>query len=148
MRYNLLLSLFAGLIIGALSGMIFYIIPAKMLICGNLPLDTLLIPDEVYRFTIKETLTWGLIPGLIIGFLGGLNTDVTLPRGHLSKAITTLSALVCAIIAWITQWSFLAEASVGYIAVSVVVTILMMPISILFGDALSFIEAIRDGGVS
>ncbi|MFA6416887.1 MAG: hypothetical protein WCW61_01695 [Patescibacteria group bacterium] len=148
MRYNLLLSLFAGLIIGAISGMIFYIIPAKMLICSNLSFDTLLIPDDLYRFIIKETITWGLIPGLIIGFLGGLNTDATLPRGHLSKAITSLSALVCAIIAWITQWSFLAEASAGYIAVSVVVTILMMPISIFFGDILSFIEAIRDGGVS
>ncbi len=148
MRYNLFFSLFAGLIIGAISGMFFYIIPAKMLICQALPLDTLLIPDEVYRFTIKETLHWGLIPGLIIGFLGGLNTNATLPRGDLSKSITTLSALVCAIIAWITQWSFVTEASVGYLVITVIITILMLPFSILIGGALSFIEAIRDGGVS
>ncbi|MFA5051800.1 MAG: hypothetical protein WC544_01910 [Patescibacteria group bacterium] len=144
MRYNLGLSLLAGLIIGGVLGAIFYIVPAKLLICGPIPTDNIMLPPGVQDFVLKETFHWGVIPGLIIGLMGGLNTNATLPRGHFSKGIGVWCYLVCTIAAWWTQWEFLAYTSGGRIALTAGITLVMFVASLFISQAVSFIEAIRE----
>jgi len=144
MKYNLGLSLVTGLIIGAILGCIFYLIPAKFLICGPLPTEIIWLPPGYQSFIWEQTFYWGIIPGLIIGFLGGFNTDATLPRGHFSKGIGVVCYLVCTILAWGTQWEFLSDTSGERIALIVLFTIIMFFASIAISNAVSFIESIRE----
>lgn len=144
MRYNLGLSVLAGSIIGALLGAIFYIVPAKFLICGPIPATHIMLPDGVQSFILAQTLQWGAVPGLIIGLLGGLNNNASMPRGLLSCSIGVWCFLFGTIAAWATQWGFLADTSGGRIAITVVVTIMMFLLCIPISRTVSFIEAIRE----
>ena len=144
MRYSLGLSVLAGSIIGALLGAIFYIVPAKFLVCGPIPATHIMLPDSVQGFILGETFRWGVIPGFVIGLLGGFNTDTTMPRGHLSCSIGVWCYMFGTIAAWATQWEFLADTSGGRIAITVVVTVMMFFFCIPISRTVSFIEAIRE----
>jgi len=144
MRYNLGHSLLAGLIIGGVLGGIFYIVPAKLMISGPIPAEHILLPEGVQSFILLQTFYWGVIPGLIIGLFGGLNTNATLPRGHFSKCIGVWCYLVCTVTAWATQWEYLEYTSGGRIAIIVAATLVMFFACLFISQAVSFIEAIRE----
>lgn len=148
MRYNLGFSLLAGLIIGGLLGAIFYIVPAKFLICGPIPTTNLWLPPGVQGYVLNQTFHWGAIPGLIIGFMGGLNTNATMPRGHFSKGIGVWCYLVCSALAWITQWKYLEYTSNRRIALTIFMTVVMLFLCLSFSQVVSFIEKIREKGGS
>ena len=148
MHYNLGSSLLAGLIIGALLGAIFYIVPAGMLICGPISLTNSPLPPVIQNYILSQTFYWGVIPGFIIGLFGGFITDATMPRGHISKGIGVWCFIVCTILAWSTQWGSLEYTSGDRIALTVVVTVVMFFACFNISQAISFIEAIREKGVS
>jgi len=144
MRYSLGKSLIAGLLAGGFLGTIFYMVPAKFLICGPLPADIIWLPPGYQSYIWDQTFYWGIIPGLIIGFFGGLNTDASLPRGHFTKGIGVWCFMVCTITAWATQWEFLADTSGGKIALTVFINVVLFFACLAISQAISFIEAIRE----
>lgn len=148
MKYNFLPSVLTGIIIGGILGGIFYVMPAKLLICGPLPYTTWL-PPEVWKYMMLEIFHWGVIPGAIIGFIGGCNRDVAMPHGHLSKSIGASSYVICTILAYVTQGSNLAYMSASRIAITIIITALMFFLCLAYSQIFSFIETIREkGGVS
>ena len=144
MKYKLGLSLLAGLIIGGILGAYFFMFPADFLVCGPLPEGTIIIPPETHAYILKQTLYFGIIPGAIIGLLGGYNTDMTLPRGHLSKNIGLLCFIVCTILAYVTQGHFLEHTPVKKIFLTVLMTFFIFIFSIPISGFFSFIEKIRE----
>jgi|SRR3989338_2076904 len=148
MRYNLGLSLLAGLTIGSVLGAIFYVVPAKLLIAGPIPVNGFFLPTGVQDYVLYETLHWGIIPGIIIGFVGGMNTDATAPRGHLSKGIGVWCYMICTTTAWVTQWEYLEFTPVIKIVLTVFVTGVMFLLCLPISQYASFLEAIRERGGS
>lgn len=146
MRYKLSLSLLSGTILGVFFGWFYYTLPAELLILGPLPMKTAVLSPEIRNFIFQESLIWGIIPGILIGLFMGFNTNATMPRGHLSASISAWCCLVCMSIAWITQWNFLSQTSAGRIALTIIITFMIFLMSLQLGQAMSFIEKIREKG--
>jgi hypothetical protein len=134
----------AGIIIGAVLGMFFFIVPAKFLISGPIKGNELMLPPGVQEYILGQTWRWGGISGAIIGFLCGFNNDATLPRGDFSKMIGVLCFIVSTVSAWWTQWDCLANTSFGRIIIIVLVTFAMFIIAVPVSGYFSFIESIRE----
>lgn len=138
MRYNLGLSLITGLIIGGLLGAIFYIVPVITLICGR-------VPAAALGYIFNQALYWGVIPGIAIGLFVGFNTNIiTLPRGDFSRSISVWCCIICAILAFATQWEFLRHASIGRIILTALAAFAMFIACFFIGQTVSFIEIIRE----
>jgi len=144
MEFNRGLSALAGILIGACLGAVFYIMPAKFLICGPIPSSGIFLPPGVQGFVLSETFRYGVISGMIIGFLSGLSSTAPLPRGHLSRSIGGVCWLVETILAWATQYHWLAETSGGRILIIVLISFFSMFLVLPFSYTLSFIEKIRE----
>ena len=144
MRYNLGLSVLTGAILGVLLGSLYYLLPAKFLLCGPITSPELMLPDGVQAFIWQQTLRYGTIPGLAIGLFVGLNNDATFPRGHFSMSVGGLCWIVCTITAYATQGHFLSETSIGRIFITVGVTLIMFFANFAMSRMFSFVEAIRE----
>lgn len=144
MRYGLGLSVLAGMIIGGILGTLYFMWSAKLLICGPIPVTVIWLPDDVQGFIWQQAFRWGTVPGIVIGLLGGLNTDATMPRGRMSMGIGALCWLVCTILAWVTQWHFLADTLAWKIAATIAFTFIGFLFNLRISQMFSFIEAIRE----
>lgn len=138
------LSAAVGTFIGIILGNIFYLIPAKFLICGPLVSDQIILPDGVQSFIFLESLKYGSAAGGIIGFLGGLSTPKDLPRGEMSRRIGATSGLVCVLLAWITQHEYLGATSGWRIFITVLFSFFTLMLAIPFSDMVNFIEKARE----
>jgi len=144
MQGNRFLDMLAGVILGVLFGTFYYIMPAKCLMTGTIPVDGLFLPEGVHSAILMLSFKWGGTIGAVIGFFGGLACPVTLPRGHMSKSISCLSFVVCTIIAFIMHGSQLGHMPGWKIAVTFFYVFVFFVLAIPFGQAFSFIEKIRE----
>ncbi len=141
MRYKLSLSVLTGVLIGGLLGIIYYAWVARILLKETIPMDG--FPPT---FFYVKTLRWGVIPGAIVGFLGGLNTSAEIPRGLFSRTISTMCFLVCTPIGWINNFQAAKELSFGWIALTILLSIVLFFMSLMLGQGISFMEKIREAG--
>jgi hypothetical protein len=142
--YNKTGRIIAGIIIGFIFGTIYFLWPARCLITGPMPSEGLFIDPDLNWAIIKNSFAWGGTAGVIIGFLGGTGVSPTLPRGHMSKAISCMSFLVCTILVFIVHGSNLLHMSGGRIGITFFYELVLFFSTILLGDALSFIEALGE----
>lgn len=145
MESNKLGGMVAGAIVGFLTGMVFYIMPAKCLITGPLP-DTgsLFIDQDLQKVIIMLSVKYGGLIGMTIGIIGGLTIPTTLPRGHMSKSISCMNFLVCTIVAFVQHGHFLSDMTGGRIAMTLIWVVFSFMMTIPFGAMASFVESIRE----
>ena len=143
MQGSRFLSALAGIIIGGLIGWWIYAFIGYFLFCG--PIEGDMISWDLRMIFFGYSVKFGVIPGVAVGFLGGLVLPFTLPRGHMSKSIGTSSFLIIAPLAWWSQWGKLAHTSGGRIALMVFITfivfLIIVPVSGYIGG---FIESMRE----
>lgn len=135
-------SILAGVILGILLGFWIYFWPGYFLVCG--PIDELIIPDKIRLAFFIDALKFGVAPGALVGFIGGLTIPFYHPRGHMAKSIGAFSWIPITALAWIMQWSNLEMMSGWRIAITVGVTIFSFASVLGVGQTLDFIEKIRE----
>lgn len=138
-------TVIAGILIGAVLGLFFYWVPAYFLVCGSLPKSVIIVPWEIRESLFKTALVFGVIPGAVIGLIGGMGSPIMAPRGFMSKSIGAFTWLIVTILAWITQWKHLSQMSAGRIVTTIFITlasfIMCLGVSGYIGG---FIERIRE----
>lgn len=144
MEGNRLSSVIAGLIIGAISGLFVYSFIGNFLACGPYPSNVLFVDMAVKFELFGKAMRFGVIPGLFIGFWGGLVLPFTLPPGHFTKSISSLLFLIVTPLAWITYRHNLALMTPGKIAITAVMTLVLMIIILPMTEhGLGWLERIR-----
>ena len=126
MEGNRFFSLLSGLLIGAISGFLIYGCIGNFLACGPYPSNQLFVDMAVKYELYTKALRFGVIPCLIIGLFGGLFLPFTFPRGHFTKSIVAPLFLIVASLAWITYRHNLALMSAGRIALTGLVTFVIL----------------------
>lgn len=144
MKENKLLSVLAGGIIGFLLGTLFYLGPTKLLFSGPIVNDDLFLPSGMQQFLIGLSAKFGGIVGFVIGILIGYSIPITLPRGHMSKTISSVCFVICTIMAFWQHGHFLAEMTAGRILITLFYVFILFLFAIPIGGAISFIERIRE----
>ena len=144
MRGNKFCDIVTGAMIGFLLGTLYYMFTAKLLFCGPIVSDQILMPDGMWKMLFALSVKYGGIAGIVIGVLGGNACPITKPRGHMSKSISCTSFLFCTIMALIQHGHFLAEMSNGRIVIAFFFIILTFFLAIPIGDSFSLIERIRE----
>lgn len=138
-------TVIAGVIIGAVLGLFFYWLPAYFLVCGSLPTSILIVPWGIREALFKTALVFGVIPGAVIGLIGGIGLPIMAPRGFLSKSVGSFTWIIVTILAWITQWKHLSEMSSGRIIITVFITLFSFFMSLGVSEYIGgFIERIRE----
>jgi len=138
-------TVIAGVIIGAVLGLFFYWVPAYFLVCGSLSTSILVVPWEIREALFKTALVFGVIPGAVIGLIGGIGSPIMAPRGFLSKSIGSFTWVIVTILAWITQWKHLSQMSTGRIVITVFITLLSFFMSLGVSEYIGgLIERIRE----
>lgn len=111
-----------GIIIGIFAAFMYYLIPAKLLICSPLPI-TILLPDGVQSFILLQTARYSIPIGIVLGYLLAVNTPFELPLTFLALRIGSCCWLVCGILAWVINSSYIAKSPNGHILLAVLITI-------------------------
>ncbi|MFH1575747.1 MAG: hypothetical protein ABIB55_02270 [Candidatus Nealsonbacteria bacterium] len=135
-------SILAGIILGFILGFWIYVWPGYFLVSG--PIEGYLIPEEVRMEFLADALKFGLIPGALIGFIGGLVLPFHQPRAYMAKSIAASCWIPITVLAWITQWSNLEMMSGGRIAITIGVTLFSFFSIFSVSEQLSIIEKIRE----
>jgi len=144
LKENKALSVLAGLIIGTFLGYWIYWLPCYFLKCGSIPVDGLFVPTDIWLDCVTSDLQYGVIPGAIIGLIGGFAIPVHLSRGHLAKSIGAFAWIPITIVAWITQWNNIYYMSSGRIVLTLLATFMSLMFILPISDMVSFIEKIRE----
>lgn len=135
-------SILSGIILGFVLGSWIYMISGYFLISG--PIEGYFVPDGIRLRFVVDVLKFGSLPGILIGFLGGLVLPFYLPRGYLAKSIGAFCWIPITILAWITQWSNLGMMSGWRIITTILVTLFSLLSILSVSEQLSFIEKIRE----
>jgi hypothetical protein len=148
---NRFLSILAGIISGVILGSWIYSLEGIYLAYGPFwesagtykP-----IPDALRYDFLIDCLKFGVIPGLIIGFIGGSTSPFLIPRGHMSKSMGCLLFLIITPIVWLTQWDNVHFMGTGKITMAVIITLMVflmiIPVSGMLGE---YVERLREIGL-
>jgi hypothetical protein len=136
-----IMVIIAGLVMGAILGMWIYVVVGMVLAYGPVWGVSATVPEEIRMAFLSDACRYGLIPGLIVGFIAGLGFPFLTPRGHMAKSIGCTSFLFITPLAWWSQWHNLSYMKAGLIVLAVVVTSAVFMIIIpLSGWVGAFIE--------
>ncbi len=126
-RGNRGLMVIAGLIMGAVLGMWIYILEGMFLAYGPAwsVSEIAPVPKEIRMAFLSDACWYGLLPGLIIGFISGLGSPFLTPRGHMAKGIGCTLILIVTPLVWWSQWHNLSYMKNGLIGWAVVVTLMI-----------------------
>ena len=145
MERHLVRDCLAGAILGAILCGFEYAFVAKFLISGPIPKEQIVLPSEVMEYFYRSTFKYGVIPGAIVGLIGGWSTPPCHPRGMMAKKIGAFGWLPFTFLAWYTQREFLPFMGNGRIVITAVVTffslVICLPVASVVG---SIVERIRE----
>jgi len=144
MKENKFRSALTGIILGVIFGNLYYGWPVKLLITGTIPSDGLFLPEGVNSYILQISMKWGSLVGAVIGFLGGRAISIKMPRGHMAKAISCTTFLVCVPLAFIMYGSQLLLMPAGRITILFVYIFFLFLMTIPMGSLFGFIEKIRE----
>jgi hypothetical protein len=110
-------SLLYGGFIGTLMGVFFYLVPAKLLVTGALPVNGVMLPPGMQSNILADAMNVGGPIGLVIGLFFGLIVTIPRPPLALSPMIASISLIVTWVVAFTRYGSNLKDFSAGHIVI-------------------------------
>lgn len=123
MKKNLSGSIFTGIFLGCIFGLLSHVVLALFLASGPHP-GHFIIPKELWEYMYLMAIVCGIIPGFVLGFSGGIFAPFTLLPGSFSMLIGAATWITCTGFTWFAYWDSVIKTSSLWNMTSIAVTAL------------------------